>query len=334
MPHPLLIVALFLIASTCACAQTTMPEFKRPAGESFKGPLPELTDAQKTLSAHLKAHVTKLASDIGPRSVWDEKGLLATVDYLKKSLADLGYTVNEQAYDAQGKKVLNLEVEIKGAATPDQIFIVGAHYDSVRGQPAANDNGSGVAAVLEMARAFKEAKPGKTVRFVFFVNEEPPFSWTDLMGSVVYAKRCRERKENVVGMISMETIGFYSDEKGSQKYPPPFDKFFPAEGNYAAFVADTKSEQLMQSVIAGFRRSAQFPSEGIATAPEIKGIGYSDHWSFWQQDYRAMMITDTAMFRYPHYHTDNDTPDKLDYDRMARVVEGVTASVKDIIAAK
>jgi Zn-dependent M28 family amino/carboxypeptidase len=300
-------------------------------GRSHAGPLPPATDAERQLAERLRGHVTKLAVDIGPRELRnDYDALNRTADYLTSQLRDLGYEVGVQEYAVAGKVVRNLDTEVRGATLPEEVIVVGAHYDSVPGCPAANDNGSGVAAVLEMARLMRDERPARTVRFALFVNEEPPYFQSDQMGSRAYARRCRERGEKVVAMLSLETIGFYSDARGSQQYPPPFDRFFPSEGNFIAFVANTASADLVTRVVGSFRAHTPFPSEGIAAPEQIEGIGFSDQWSFWQEGYPAVMVTDTAMFRYPHYHRADDTPDKLDYDRTSRVVAGVTRVVREL----
>jgi Zn-dependent M28 family amino/carboxypeptidase len=143
------------------------------------------------------------------------------------------------------------------------------------------------------------------------------------MGSWIHARGCRRREENIVAMLSLETIGYYSDAPGSQHYPPPLGSFYPSEGNFIGFVGDWASRQLVIDVIAAFRRLVAFPSEGAALPANVPGVGWSDHWAFWQEGFPALMVTDTAPFRYPHYHTPDDTADKLDYDRMARVVAGL-----------
>jgi Zn-dependent M28 family amino/carboxypeptidase len=174
-----------------------------------------------------------------------------------------------------------------------------------------------------LARALREIKPRRTVRLVAFVNEEPPYFQSESMGSLVYARRARERREKIVAMLSIETIGYYSDRPNSQQYPASLSHFYPDTGNFIGFVSDLGSLNLLRRVLGSFRKSTRFPSEGVAAPGGIPGIGWSDHWSFWQAGYPAIMITDTAPFRYPHYHASSDTPDKLDYDRMARVVEGI-----------
>jgi Zn-dependent M28 family amino/carboxypeptidase len=200
---------------------------------------------------------------------------------------------------------------------------VGAHNYPARGPPGPNDNATGVAAVFEIARALKDAHLPRTIRYVAFVNEEPPFFQTELMGSAVYAKACKARGEKIVAMITPETIGYYSDAKGSQHYPMMLGLFYPRVGNFIAFVGESGSQDLVARCVASFRGHTQFPSEGGAAPSWIEGVGWSDHWSFQREGYPALMVTDTAPFRYKHYHTPQDTPDKIDYDRTARVVAGL-----------
>jgi Zn-dependent M28 family amino/carboxypeptidase len=304
-------------------------------GQSFAGALPPLNEEQAAFAARLRAHVETIGGEIGDRNVWAYESLAAAAAYIKSNLGTCGYSVIEQPYDAAGRTVTNLIAELPGTdeETEDEVLVIGAHYDSVRGCPAANDNGSGVAGVLEIARRMARDTPRRTVRFVLFANEEPPFFQTDGMGSVVYARACRARGDCIVGMISLETIGFYSDRAGSQKYPHPYNLMFPDTGNYIAFVGDERSAAFVRDVVGLFRRHAQFPSEGVAAPREVEGIGWSDHWSFWQAGYPALMVTDTAPFRYPHYHQMSDTPDKIDYDRTARVVAGMVRVVRELSGA-
>jgi Zn-dependent M28 family amino/carboxypeptidase len=225
--------------------------------------------------------------------------------------------------------VRNIEVEVQGSARASEIVIVGAHYDSVLGAPGANDNGSGVAAVIELARLFGGSSPSRSLRFVTFVNEEPPFSHSDAMGSRHYSRRARERGESIVAMFSLETIGYYSERPGSQHYPFPLSFFYPSTGNFIAFVSNLSSRGLLHEAIAGFRRHAGFPSEGAAAPAFLPGVDWSDHWSFWKEGFPALMVTDTAPYRYPHYHTMQDTPDKVDYERLARVVTGLHGMLRE-----
>ncbi len=302
-------------------------------GRSHSGPLPPLTTDEAALRGRLERHVRKLAGDIGERNVWTAGTLDAAAAYLRGELATAGYAVAEQTFEANGQTVRNLEAERKGTTASEEIVIVGAHYDSVPGSPGADDNATGVAAVLEIAKSFASGPAtAKTVRFVAFVNEEPPFFQTGEMGSRVCARRCRERNENVVAMLSLETIGYYADAEGSQKYPAPFGWFFPNRGDFIGFVGNFGSRALVRRAIGSFRAAAAFPSEGVAAPAALKGIGWSDQWAFWQEGYPALMVTDTAPFRNPNYHTTGDTPDTIDYDRLARVTAGLAGVVRDLAA--
>lgn len=324
-------LAGFLIATAggiwyAGCQMMSMP------GKSFAGPLPALTDDQIALRDQLRAHVQVLAVDIGERNIPHYPELQKTAEYVENTLKRFGYaTVESQTYAVDGKEVRNLSVEIRGQASPEEIVIVGAHYDAVHGCPAANDNASGVAATLELARRFAALEPNRTIRFVFFVNEEPPYFQTEQMGSLVYARACKARNEKIVAMFSLETIGYFDDTPGSQQYPAPLGMFYPDRGNFIAFVGNLTSRQFVRGAVKSFRAQAKFPSEGGAMPESLPGIGWSDHWSFSQVGYPALMITDTAPFRYPHYHTPEDTIDKIDFDRMTRVVDGVEAVIKQFV---
>lgn len=310
----------------CQCSMIRMPS------KSFQGTLPALSSAQETLSAELRRHVEKFAGEIGERNVYQPKKLAAAADYIESTLANAGHKVARQSYPAGGESCDNLEVEILGSVWPEEIVVIGAHYDSVVGSPGADDNASGVAALLALARRPELQKPGRTLRFVAFVNEEPPFFQTEQMGSLVYARRCRERGERIAAMMSLESLGYYQVEEGSQKYPFPIGVFYPSRGDFVAFVGRTRDRALVRRCVKVFREHAQFPSEGGALPGALPGIGWSDHWAFWQVGYPAVMATDTAPFRSMHYHTDHDTPDKLDYDRFARVIDGLAKVIEDLVA--
>lgn len=302
----------------------------RLPGESFQGSLPKLTDDEARLAKSLHVSVKKLSIEIGERNLREYEHLCDTADWLEGSLVDLGYEVERQTYKVDGRDCSNLIVERAGKTHPDEIVLIGAHYDSALGTPGANDNGSGTAALLELAKHFFKFEPERTLRFVFFVNEEPPHFKSDTMGSLVYARRCKERKENLVAVLSLETMGYYSDDEGSQKYPPPLGAALPKRGNFIGFVGNVDSGPLVQTVLNSFRNHAQFPSEATSLPGAIEGVGWSDHWSFWEFGYQGVMVTDTAPFRYLHYHRRSDTPDKLDYDRLARVVVGLEKVISDL----
>jgi len=232
-------------------------------------------------------------------------------------------------YELHGRACNNIEVEIRGARPA--ILLIGAHYDSVFGSPGANDNGSGVAAMLALARRFAQKQAQHTLRFVAFVNEEPPYFQTSQMGSFVYASRCKASGDPISAMISLETIGYFSDAPRSQTYPAVgLGAFYPTIGNFIGFVGNVHSRALLRRTIDLFRKHAGIPSEGAALPSFIPGVAWSDQWSFWEHGYRGIMITDTAPFRYPHYHASTDTPDKLDYDRFALVVSGMEKVIEEL----
>jgi hypothetical protein len=306
--------------------------FRMPL-ESYSGPWIPLSPKETALRDALRRDVRVIAGKIGNRNWFVHARLVEAAAWIEDSLAQVGYEVRRLGYEIRGKICHNLEAEIPGRVRAEEIVVIGAHYDSVPGCPAANDNGSGVAALLALARAFADAEPERTIRFVAFVNEEPPFYRSPEMGSFVYARECRRRGDRVVAMLSLETIGYYRDERGSQMYPPPFSLFYPSQGNFVAFVGNIRSRALVQRCLATFRHEVKFPSEGAALPGFITGIGWSDHWSFWKAGYPAVMVTDTALFRYPYYHSAEDTPEKLDYERMARVIAGLERVAHDLAGA-
>jgi hypothetical protein len=299
-------------------------------GKSYSSHFLPLSEKEKEISSSLHDHVYKLAGDIGERNIWLPSKLNAAADYIGETWTDLDYTVLRQEYDARGVKSANLEIEIRGKSKAEEIILVGAHYDSVSGCPGANDNATGVAALLEISRLLHNREFNRTIRFVAFTNEEPPFFLRSDMGSKVYASRSRKRKENIVAMLALETMGYYSEAPNSQQYPFPFSFFYPNTANFIGFVGNLNSRQLVRKSLGAFRRHTKFPSEGTAAPGWVTGIGWSDHWSFWRQGYKAIMVTDTALFRYQHYHTPEDTPEKIDYNRLARVTNGLVEVIAEL----
>ena len=315
-----------------------------------------LSPDEVTLREELRADVQKLAGDIGERNMWHYTKLNAAADFIEDSFSRAGLHPRRDSYEIRGQACHNIEVEIPAqqgatsaeataakaavssgavasakAASPPQIILIGAHYDSVFGSPGANDNGSGVAALLALTRRFAEKTTQHTLRFVAFVNEEPPYFLGGDMGSFVYASRCRARGDKISAMISLETIGYFSDAPHSQTYPSPgLGLFYPKVGNFIGFVSNVQSRPLLRRVVSLFREHAKIPSEGAALPSFIPGVSWSDQWSFWRSGYPGIMVTDTAPFRYPHYHSASDTPDKLDYDRFTLVVSGMEKVIEGL----
>ncbi len=274
-------------------------------------------------AAELRRHVDRLASEIGERNVFRPHALAAAAAYIRGEWERQGHRVSAQGYVTHGVASENLEIVLPGTTKAAEIVLVGAHYDSVRGSPGANDNGSGVAALLELGRRLRGARLARTVKLVAFVNEEPPFFYWGEMGSGVYARAARARGDDIRLMVSLEMLGAYDDAPGSQRYPPVIGWFYPDRANFVAFVANLASRQVLRRAVAAFRASTRFPVESLATFEIVPGVSWSDQLSFWREGYRAIMVTDTAFYRYAHYHTAQDTPEKLDYRRMAEVVDGL-----------
>jgi Zn-dependent M28 family amino/carboxypeptidase len=284
------------------------------------------------LREELRADVQMLAGQIGERNMARYPQLSAAAGFIEESFTRAGLHPRRESYELHGRACHNIETEIRENSS--QIIVIGAHYDSVFGCPGANDNGSGVAALLALARRFARTSSTQTLRFVAFVNEEPPYFLSPQMGSFVYASRCKARGDQITAMISLETIGYFSDAPHSQTYPAPgLGAFYPKTGNFIGFVANTRSRGLLRRTMSIFRAQKKIPSEGAALPAFIPGVSWSDQWSFWQYGYPAIMITDTAPFRYPHYHLPTDTPDKLDYDRFALVVSGMEKVIVDLVGA-
>ena len=268
-----------------------------------------------------------LADTIGERNVWRYPALQRAAAYISSTLAASGYDPRRQTFEVSRLPVSNIEAVLPGSRMPDEIIVVGAHYDTVTDCPGANDNATGIAATLELARRLESTPRARTIKFVAFVNEEPPFFKTAQMGSLVYATAAKDRGERIMGMLSLETMGCYSEVKGSQQYPAPIGLLYPDTGNFIGFVANLRSARLLSKARRAFRRRTSFPLQCAALPDAIPGVGWSDHWAFWQAGYPALMVTDTAPFRYPWYHTPQDTPDKIDFDKLAQVVDGLEAVI-------
>jgi Zn-dependent M28 family amino/carboxypeptidase len=302
----------------------------RMPGQSLRGPLAPLNDEDHFLIDRLRNHVAVLAGMIGERHLAQFDRLQAAAAQIESTFQEIGLQPRRVSYTLSGRTVDNIEVVIPGVAGTSDCFLVGAHYDTVSGTPGANDNASGVAALLELARAFSGSRPQTTLRLVAFVNEEPPYFKTDRMGSLVYARQLKTEKVVVTGMLSLETIGYYTSQAKSQRFPLPLlHLFYPDRGDFIAFVGNPRSRTLLRESLRVFRDAGVFPSEGLIAPSALTGVDWSDHWSFWHEGWPAVMVTDTALFRDPAYHGAADTAKRLDYAAIARVVRGLQAVVAE-----
>ncbi|MFA4888550.1 MAG: protein-L-isoaspartate(D-aspartate) O-methyltransferase [Candidatus Omnitrophota bacterium] len=281
---------------------------------------------------NLKRHVRVLTRHIGERNFSQYQNLERAADYIKQEFKKFGYGPQEQVYTLEGKTFRNIIATKKGKTSEEKIIIICAHYDSVVGSPGGDDNASGIAGLLELARILSQEELNRTIKFIAFTNEEPPFFMTRDMGSLRYAQEAKKKEEDILGVLCLESIGYYSDKKGSQSYPLGFRFFYPDKGNFIALVSNFGSADFLRKIVRGFRKQSNFPIQFL-TAPMFlaPAISFSDHWSFWKFGYKAVMITDTAFYRNPSYHTSADTYEKLDYASMSEVVTGLCAVTKTLL---
>jgi len=276
---------------------------------------------KEVIMENLYKHVEYLSVRIGDRHLWKDGSLDNAADYIQSVLVTYGYDVWRQTYSCYGKSVSNLIAEKKGR--DKRVVIIGAHYDTVPGSPGADDNASGLAGLLELARLHQESVDRKSFIFAAFANEEPPCFGSHHMGSMVYARHLREQRVPVEVMISLEMIGYFRREP-IQGYPLPFMRFFyPKTADFIGVVGNLTSRKYVSFFKKGIRKYSNINSSSL-TAPEFfGGINLSDNYAFWRHGYRAVMITDTSFFRNQHYHLETDTIDTLNFDRMAEVVKGL-----------
>lgn len=288
------------------------------------------------IEANLRLHVDRLAGLIGPRTLAKPKTIQATIGYIETQWNEMGYSVERETYDALGNQATNLIVEQPGNTRTDEIVLLGAHYDTVASTPGADDNASAVAVLLEVSRLLQENRGKRTVRFVAFACEEPPYFNLDAMGSQHHAQRSRTRGDKIVGMLCLEMVGYFRDEMDSQSVPPLIPRwlrrFFPRRGNFLAAVGNIPSWKLCLQFRRGFKRgSRKMPLFSICLPEKINEIRLSDNSSFWDQGYPALMLTDTSFLRNPNYHLDTDTPETLDYGCMTQVALGVAGAVRHLV---
>lgn len=291
-------------------------------------PPPQADNTNKHIVMELQRHVKKLSSDIGDRSVFNYKALKAAEDYIIGEFKSYGYKTELQTYMALGKQVSNIIAIKPGISKPSEIIILGAHYDT-EGNPGADDNASGVAGLLVTAKLLSQEKFPRTIKFIAFVNEEPPYFFTPDMGSRVYAKKAYENKDDIKGAIILEMIGYYIYKPWKQRYPPLLGPFFPSRGNYIALISNWNSRRFASRIEKSFRSATGLPLEKAVLPFFVPGVNFSDHSSFWKYGYPAVMFTDTAFYRNHNYHRHTDTWETLDYPAMACFMQGLIPAVSE-----
>lgn len=288
----------------------------------------------KEMADSLYADVSYLSETIGPRNPIHYVSLVKTADWIQGRWESQGYTVRRQTFLVEGKECANLEIEITGRRAPSEIIILGAQYDTWTESPGANNNGSGMAVLLKMSEMLMHERPDRTVRLVAFTTQEPPYDNTESMGSLRYARRSRARNEDIRIMLCMDAIGIYKQEPGTQRLPAPFSWFYPDRGNWLAFISDLGSRSCLGDITRGFKKGSSFPIEAGCAPRWVKGVTWSDHFSFWRNGYKAVQITDTGAFRSSTHTTPGDTIEKIDFAALARICFGMYGAVMEVATVR
>jgi Zn-dependent M28 family amino/carboxypeptidase len=283
------------------------------------------------IRANLTRHLTYLSVTLGDRSIWRPESLKAAEDYVSQNFAAMGYEPRRQSFIYMNEEVANI---IAGDENPGGYYILGAHYDTVDGTPGADDNASGVAVLLEVARLARRLPPPLPWTFIGFTCEEPPASFTPAMGSRVYATRARHQNAKILGMLCLESVGYYSQIPGSQSLPLPLGLMgYPTTGNFIGLVSDRRSRPLMVHLAAAIKTACRLPAVTLSVPfkghilPEVR---LSDHASFWDEGYPAVMLTDTAFMRNPNYHGPGDVMDHLDLPAMIELTLGLVNFIEQL----
>ncbi len=290
------------------------------------------TYRMEQVESRFRETVFYLSEEIGERSYLEVGKLGLAAEFIEKKFGSFGCTAEKQAVSYRKNTYYNIWTEVKGTAAPaDGIIIIGAHYDSAVGTPGADDNASGVAGMLELARLSARNPLKRTVRFVAFTLEEFPAFMTRYMGSYLYAKGLKDEGVKVHGMISLEMLGYFCSYDGCQIYPASlFSLFYPKRGDFISFVGNLSSRAFTSEVERAFREVSPFPIESLSAPAFIPGVDFSDHRNFWKFGYPAFMITDTAFYRNPNYHSPGDTAETLDYQKSAELITGLYKALKKI----
>ncbi|MEO0266663.1 MAG: M28 family peptidase [candidate division WOR-3 bacterium] len=280
------------------------------------------------MEERLKEIVFFISEKIGERNFWKYENLKKCSDYIKYFLSK-NYKVNVLGYKIYEKEFENIYVIKKGKR--ESFIVLGSHYDTVIGSKGADDNASGVAINLLISEILKDENLNYGIIFSFFPNEEPPFFQTEIMGSYVFAKFLKKEKYKIEGMICFESVGYFSSKKNSQSYPLFLNFKYPDKGDFIGVVGNLKSKNLVKRIAEGIKKYSKINCEYLYASPFfVPGIDFSDNWSFYKNGFKACMITDTAFYRNPYYHTNLDTYEKLDYGKMKEILIGVSNFLKNI----
>lgn len=324
--HKIIVIALaFSCLASAGIRGGMAPAGKKPAAET--GLMIDIPATEARLRDHLKA----LTVDIGERSVLAPENLKKAAGYIRDFYRGIGLPARLEPYDYQGLEVANVVAEIQLSPNPSRRILIGAHYDSVAGTVGADDNASAVAVQLETARQVMMLNGGQAfdsaVVLVSFALEEPPAYGTPYMGSRIYAEQARRRNEPIDAMLCLEMVGYTCRHPGCQSYPFPLMFFgYPKEGNFIGIVGNFKSRALACGIFESFGKNPDLPVIKLTVPLNgwiLPAVRLSDHASFWDAGFKAVMITDSAFYRNPHYHLPSDRPESLDYRFMAELVQSL-----------
>jgi hypothetical protein len=285
-------------------------------------------DTPREVRHRLRADVEALALGIGERNDQSRGAharLRAAADYISNAMLEAGRAVTRLPVPSK-PDVENLEAIVRGAEAGPEL-VIGAHYDTVAGGPGANDNASGVAVLLALARLLSNRRFSRTVRLVAFTNEEPPHTRKSTMGSRAYAKRLRSHGVELRGMLSIETVGFFTDDRRDAELPLPMRLLAPWKGDFIAILGNRKSRALVREARDAFRKGTELEVQSLWLPGFLPGVSSSDHRSFWREGYPAAMVTDTGPLRNRRYHKPSDLPHALNYDCMGDLVFGLASVV-------
>jgi Zn-dependent M28 family amino/carboxypeptidase len=274
--------------------------------------------------------VQELTQRFPSRNGLNPPALHGAAEFLESELRSLGLDVHSASYFDGVLDVRNLIVHQEGRDPSSPLIVVGAHYDTVLETPGADDNASGAAGVIELARRFRDIPTEHTLSFVLFPHEEPPFFFTAAMGSRHYAAELARTKTRVRFMVALEMIGYASSEV-PQRYPFPLMRLlgrYPREGDFISIVGNLRSRHLVRRLRKAMRKGCSLRVESLSAPGFLSPLYLSDHSSFWKFNFPAMMITDTAFMRNPHYHMPTDTFETINFNFLGQVLDGVEAGLR------
>ncbi len=308
-------VVIIVTAAGCLMAQPTFRK-NRPSAETVD-------------TRRLRSHVVALSDSFCPRDWENEVNLGKCADYIAGHFTNAGAVVQTQLVPAQGRQYRNVICRF-GVGQGSKV-VVGAHYDACGETPGADDNASGVAALIELAYLLGRNPPQREIELVAYALEEPPFFRTPLMGSAVHATSLLAEKQKIVGVIVLEMVGYFADKRGSQSYPSLLLRlFYPSRGDFVAVAGAWNQGDWVKTVKVGMKGTTDLSVYSIRAPAIIPGVDFSDHLNYWPLGINSLMVTDTAFYRNKAYHSVDDTADRLDYDRMADVVVAVFEALRTI----